>query len=143
MGAAGLRRTSRHCPNHYAKCVIANRERSRPLALSLGFDETPALMQINRKLWADQFFCGIVGLLSLKCCAKCCTINRFICALDLRRMGTRRRGYRVSLYMSLQDFARAQPAFLTQNLHQPAGLISPSTSVQAFGSWNREQLLHC
>jgi hypothetical protein len=33
--------------------------------------------------------------------------------------------------MSLQDFARAQPAFLTQNLHQPAGLISPSTSVQA------------
>ena len=53
------------------------------------------------------------------------------------------RGYRVALYMSLQDFARAQPAFLTQNLHQPAGLISPSTSVQAFGSWNREQLLHC
>jgi hypothetical protein len=53
------------------------------------------------------------------------------------------RGYRVALYMSLQDFARAQPAFLTQNLHQPAGLISPSTSVQALGSWNREQLLHC
>jgi hypothetical protein len=39
--------------------------------------------------------------------------------------------------------AGAQPLFLTQNLHQPAGLISPSTSVQAFGSWNREQLLHC
>jgi len=38
--------------------------------------------------------------------------------------------------------AGAQPAFLTQNLHQPFGLISPSTSVQAFGSWNREQLLH-
>jgi hypothetical protein len=37
----------------------------------------------------------------------------------------------------------AQPVFLTQNLHQPAGLISPSTSVQEFGSWNREQLLHC
>jgi len=36
----------------------------------------------------------------------------------------------------------AQPAFLTQNLHQPFGLISPSTSVQAFGSWNSEQLLH-
>jgi hypothetical protein len=36
-----------------------------------------------------------------------------------------------------------QLAFLTQNLHQPAGLISPSTSVQAFGSWNSEQLLHC
>jgi hypothetical protein len=43
---------------------------------------------------------------------------------------------------SLQDFARAQPTFLTQNLHQPAGLISPSTSVHEFGSWNREQLLH-
>jgi hypothetical protein len=27
--------------------------------------------------------------------------------------------------------------FLTQNLHQLAGLISPSTSVKAFGSWNR------
>ena len=53
------------------------------------------------------------------------------------------RGYRVALYMGLQDAARAQPVFLTQNLHQPAGLISPSTSVQAFGSWNREQLLHC
>jgi hypothetical protein len=52
------------------------------------------------------------------------------------------RGYRVALYLSLQDFARAQPAFLTQNLHQPFGLISPSTSVQEFGSWNREQLLH-
>jgi hypothetical protein len=51
------------------------------------------------------------------------------------------RGYRVALYMSLQDFARAQPAFLTQNLHRPAGLTSPSTSVQAFGSWNREQSL--
>jgi hypothetical protein len=37
---------------------------------------------------------------------------------------------------------RAQPVFLTQNLHQPFGLISPSTSVQAFGSWNNEQLLH-
>jgi hypothetical protein len=45
--------------------------------------------------------------------------------------------------MSLQDVARTQPVFLIQNLHQPAGLISPSTSVQAFGSWNREQLLHC
>jgi len=36
-----------------------------------------------------------------------------------------------------------QLVFLTQNLHQPAGLIPPSTSVHAFGSWNREQLLHC
>ena len=44
------------------------------------------------------------------------------------------RGYRVALYLGLQDLARAQPAFLTQNLHQPFGLISPSTSVQAFGS---------
>ena len=78
------------------------------------------MTQINRKLWADQFFCGVVGSLSLQC-----------------------PGYRVALYMSLQDVARAQPVFLTQNLHQPAGLISPSTNVQAFGSWNREQLLHC
>jgi len=39
--------------------------------------------------------------------------------------------------------AARQLVFLTQNLHQPAELISPSTSVQAFGSWNREQLLHC
>jgi hypothetical protein len=55
------------------------------------------------------------------------------------------RGYRVALYIGLQvkDFLCAQPTFLTQNLHQPAGLISPSTSVQEFGSWNREQLLHC
>ena len=52
------------------------------------------------------------------------------------------RGYRVALYLGLRDFARAQPVFLTQNLHQPFGLISPSTSVQAFGSWKREQLLH-
>ena len=52
------------------------------------------------------------------------------------------RGYRVALYVGLHDFAHAQPAFLTQNLHQPFGLISPSTSVQAFGSWKREQLLH-
>ena len=53
------------------------------------------------------------------------------------------RGYRVALYLWIcRTFARAQPAFLTQNLHQPFGLISPSTSVQAFGSWNREQLLH-
>jgi hypothetical protein len=37
----------------------------------------------------------------------------------------------------------AQPVFLTQNLHQPAALISPSISVHEFGSWNREQLLHC
>ncbi len=35
-----------------------------------------------------------------------------------------------------------QPVFFTQNLHHPSGLISPSTSVQAFGSWNSEQLLH-
>jgi len=64
-------------------------------------------------------------------------------ALDLRRMrDTATRLPRVALYMGLQGFARAQPAFLTQNLHQPFGLISPSTSVQAFGSWNREQLLH-
>ena len=48
------------------------------------------------------------------------------------------RGYRVALYLGLQDLARAQPAFLTQNLPQPFGLISPSTSVQAFGSWKRE-----
>src|SRR6516165_11301814 len=48
------------------------------------------------------------------------------------------RGYRVALYLGLQDLARAQPAFLIQNLHQPFGLISPSTSVQAFGSWKRE-----
>jgi hypothetical protein len=38
------------------------------------------------------------------------------------------RGYRVALYMGLQDFA--------------FGLISPSISVQAFGYWNKEQLLH-
>jgi hypothetical protein len=43
------------------------------------------------------------------------------------------------VYMSLQvqDFLCAQPAFLTQNLHQPAGLISPSTSVQALGTGMR------
>ena len=37
---------------------------------------------------------------------------------------------------------RFQPAFFTQNLHQPSGLILPSTSVQALGSLNSEQLLH-
>jgi hypothetical protein len=56
-----------------------------------------------------------------------------ICALDFEAHGdtaTRLpRGYRVALYVSLQDFARAQPVFLTQNLHQPFGLISPSTSL--------------
>jgi hypothetical protein len=41
----------------------------------------------------------------------------------------------------LQDFAPAQPGFLAQNLHQPFGLISPSTIVQEFGSWKSEQLL--
>ena len=44
------------------------------------------------------------------------------------------RGYRVALYLGLQDLARAQPAFLTQNLPQPS-----STSVQAFGS-GREKI---
>jgi hypothetical protein len=32
--------------------------------------------------------------------------------------------------MSLRDFARAQPGFLTQNLRQPFGLIWQSISVQ-------------
>ena len=38
---------------------------------------------------------------------------------------------------------RAQPAFLTQNLHHPVGLIAPSTKVQAPGGWNNEQVPHC
>jgi hypothetical protein len=54
------------------------------------------------------------------------------------------RGYRAALATPLQiELGRSQPTFLTQNLHQPAGLTSPSINVQAFGGWNREQLLHC
>ena len=51
-------------------------------------------------------------------------------------------GYRAASLEKVDFFVGAQPAFLTQNLHQPFGLISPSTSVHAFGSWNSEQLLH-
>jgi hypothetical protein len=35
--------------------------------------------------------------------------------------------------------ARASAGFLDPEFTPPAGLISPSTSVHAFGSWNREQ----
>ena len=105
------------------------------------------MTQINRKLWADRFFCGVVGSLSLQCPCYVLQDKSFHMRPQFEAHGdtaTRLpRGYRVALYMSLQDVARAQPVFLTQNLHQPAGLISPSTNVQAFGSWNREQLLHC
>jgi hypothetical protein len=92
-----------------------------------------------------QFCLCVVGSLSLKCLCQVLQDKSYHVRPRFEADGdtaTRLpRGYRVALYMSLQDFARAQPAFLTQNLHQPFGLISPSTSVQEFGSWNREQLL--
>ena len=46
------------------------------------------------------------------------------------------RGYRAATvkYWERRPADVPQPAFLTQNLHQPSGLISPSTSVQALGS---------
>lgn len=60
-----------------------------------------------------------------------------------KRVGGGYRRYRAAALRMLRlRFSRPQPAFLTQNLHQPFGLISPSTKVQAFGSWKSEQLLH-
>jgi pimeloyl-ACP methyl ester carboxylesterase len=54
-------------------------------------------------------------------------------------------GYRAASVRSLPPTSlwSSQPGFLAQNLHQPCGLISPSTIVQIFGSLNNEQLLHC
>ena len=108
---------------------------------------SPALMQINRKLWTVSFFCDVAGSLSLKCLWQVLQDKLFHMRPRFeahRDTATRLpRGGTASLcFMILQEFAGAQPAFLTQNLHQPFGLISPSTSVHAFGSWNSEQLLH-
>jgi hypothetical protein len=36
--------------------------------------------------------------------------------------------------MGLQDFARPQPCFLTQNLHQPFGLIVDQRGLRALGA---------
>jgi hypothetical protein len=96
------------------------------------------------KIVSGHFSETLLAIL-LKRSGRRCRINRFICAIELRRIASDAvtTGVPRRLVSALQDFARGQPAFLTQNLHQPAGLISPSTSVQAFGSWNREQLLHC
>jgi len=73
-----------------------------------------------------------------------CRVNCFKCALEAHRDTATRltRGVLRRFVYGLQEVAPAQPAFLAQNLHQPFGLISPSTIVQEFGSWKREQLLH-
>jgi hypothetical protein len=66
-------------------------------------------------------------------------------AISIEVQASRRRGYHGVPRRFVREegiFVDAQLGFLTQNLHQPFGLISPSTSVQAFGSWNSEQLLH-
>jgi hypothetical protein len=63
--------------------------------------------------------------------------NILTLAISIEVEASGRRGYHggtAPLHLRRKIFVGAQPAFLTQNLHQPFGLISPSTNVQAFGS---------
>jgi len=77
--------------------------------------------------------CNVIGIshsprrISMKYRAQRCRINCFKCALDLRRMGTRRRGYHGgTASLCLWDLRKPAPS-------QPSGLMLPSTSVRPFG----------
>jgi hypothetical protein len=62
-------------------------------------------------------------------------------ALLIRPSQARERGNRLSntAHRSGGIVASRAQAF-TQILHQPCGLIAPSTLLQAFGAWNSRQL---